>query len=365
MEGNLTIEKLPQEVTLKILRYLTPKETHGLIGNLQSFEPSKTTKVLIELSFRRLYSGKTLIYSTSEGDKISHRGITDVSLKFREFLDAIEYPDYQQKELAQFRLVRPQTLDFKFNRSANDYTIFVADLYKFASMVDLLETSRGSNVSQYFKCVHQLELHINGNSILIETPSSIVVSILKTLISIASKKNPLKDRFKVLLIICTDIGDYFITQWFQVFGRFANLESLDLSDNMIRSARFNPEEDWIKCATWPPRLKSLFLDKNMITKLTKELIISFPTLLETLLISKNLLVVVGYSDEFFELGKGLPNLKYLNLSDNRGLKFVNPEIFDGHCKLEVLNLKGCYMDRDNLEELRKISLKNEFRLISD
>lgn len=378
----LTICDLPDEIILEIFGQLSPAETQTLIYHLTNLldQTSITSirlidnvKFLIKLSYIRLYKGKSLILSNEPNDDTYSE--YDTVLTFDKFKNKLYSDNGIDQEV--FKETRPKLLDFKLIRNANDYINFVGDLSKLNQIID--ELLDGGEISNYFELVCQLGFYLDGNTISIESPTSLLTAILKTFINLVSKNidtnskgnekaHFLSEKFQSFTIKSTDIGNYYTSQWGQLLGRFTNLTTLNLSDNIIKSdknQRFQGAGDQSTQVdiignyfTWPPRLKSLSLDKNLISYITKKLIKNLPQTLEILLIENNRLCSLGCSElEYFNIAQDLPNLTTLNLTNNYLLIFINCAIFDNVAicggKFKTLFINGCNVDENNLQQLKE------------
>lgn len=375
---------LPDEVLLHVLEDLSPNETNTLIRSLtdildqlpNAYDSQQMTevKLLINLAYRRLYKGKSLILS----DKASNGNYPgyDNVLTFEKFQQRFASKAHQTTSEAidesVFKQTRPHSLDFKFMRSANDYTTFVGDLYKLNQILELI--IEGGEITDYLGLVCQLGFYLDGNTVSIESPTSLLTAILKTLINLVSdggapKNSSLSTKFCNITIKSTDIGNYYVAQWGQLLSRFTNVTTLDLSDNIIqldsnnRTQGTDPSMSVDLLAnyfTWPPNLKVLSLEKNLISYISKKFIDNLPKSLESLLLANNRLASLGCNDEEqFVIPRDLPNLKMLDISGNYSLIFINTEIFKNVKESGVfveLNARGCNIEENNLRQLKQVSM---------
>lgn len=374
---------LPDEVLLHVLEDLSPKETTTFIGSLTDIlsqlpnadycEQIKEVKLLINLAYRRLYKGKALILSDKSSNG-KHPGYDNV-LTFEKFQQRFTSKTHQTTSEAidesVFKQTRPHSLDFKFMRSANDYTTFVGDLYKLNQMLELI--IEGGEITDYLGLVCQLGFYLDGNTVSIESPTSLLTAILKTLINLVSdcgspKNSSLSTKFCNITIKSTDIGNYYVAQWGQLLSRFTNVTTLDLSDNIIRLDSNNRTQGTdpsmsvdllANYFTWPPNLKVLSLEKNLISYISKKFIDNLPKSLESLLLANNRLASLGCNDEEqFVLPRDLPNLKMLDISGNYSLIFINTDIFRNVKEAGVfsqLNARGCNIEENNIRQLKLVS----------
>lgn len=385
--GRLRFSKLPHEIIVEIFYNLTPVETRSLISKLNRILEllptefkTETDDILLlrQFAFQRLYSGKLLITS----DSYVREGLDqekDTVLSLSSFEDKFQSQGNDSIENALFKKTRPQVLKFRFVREANDYSNFVTDLYALSGIFNNLKDH--NEVTNYIGVACQLELHIDGYTIGIESPTAILVAVLKTLISLANPhtvlKNSLSSKFKSITIKSTDIGNYYVSRWSRLLGNFTNVTHLNLADNIIRldSNSRNEGELDIKIDflandfVWPPALRELILDSNLLTYISKDFWLNLPSdTLEVVLLSSNKIVTLGQSNsEFVNLSKVLPNLTTLKLNYNNHLIFLNQHMFENtgaRGKFKLLELKGCNIDENNIQLLKNMATKERFRLLS-
>lgn len=384
MHGITTLYRichLPDEIVLQVLENFNPQETTHFIQslteilnqlNLDDLQQISQLKLLINLAYQRLYKGKSLILS-SKASSAKYPDY-DCILTFEKFQERFTSKSNQtpgeQIDENVFKQTRPHSLDFKFIRSANDYTGFVGDLYKLNLILELIID--GGEITDYFGLVCQLGFYLDGNTVSIESPTSLLTAILKTLISLvsygdSSKASSISTKFHTITIKSTDIGNYYVAQWGQLLGRFTNVTTLDLSDNIIRldsNQRTQGTDSTLSIDllanyfSWPPQLKVLCLEKNLITYISRKFIDNLPKTLEQLLLANNRLASLGCNDsEQFSLARDLPNLKILDLSRNYSLIFINTDIFTNVREARLfrgLNVRGCHIEENNLQQLKLV-----------
>lgn len=381
----LNISELPHEIIVEIFFILSPSETQSLISKLyqilDSLPPNldsaaNNVRLLISFAFQRLYSGKLLVTSDSCCKRGEETG-SDAVLSLRNFEEKFLESDENEIENTLFKKTRPQILTFRFIRDVNDYSNFVEDLYSLNAIFDNL--SDKNEITRYIGIACQLELYIDGYTIGVESPTTILVAVLKTLISLANPdtalKNSLSSKFKSITIKSTDIGNYYVSRWGQLLGCFTNIVYLNLSDNIIKldSNPRNEGELGIKIDllandfVWPPSLKELNLDSNMLTYISKKFVLRLPSnTLEKLLICSNKLTTLGQHDlEFFKFIEVLPQLTSLKLNYNNTLMLVNEHMFDKISlkgKFRILELRGCNIDEHNMLLLKGVSVREKFCL---
>ena len=382
----LNISELPHEIIVEIFFMLTPLETQSLISKLHqildSLLPNLDTaannvRLLIRFAFQRLYSGKLLITS----DYSFKKGIeeeSDAVLSLRNFEDKFLESKENEIENTLFKETRPQVLKFRFTRNVNDYSNFVDELYSLNAIFDNLNDR--SEITKYIGVACQLELYIDGYTIGVESPTAILVAVLKTLTSLANPdtalKSSLSSKFKNITIKSTDIGDYYVSRWSQLLGCFKNITYLNLSDNIIKLDSNSTNEGELDIRidllandfVWPAALKELNLDNNLLTYISKKFVLKLPNTLENLLICSNKLTSLGQTDsECFNFTEFLPQLTTLKLNYNNTLMLVNERMFDKISltgKFRSLELRGCNIDEYNMQLLKAVSLKENFNLLS-
>lgn len=342
---------LPEDLQLEILQLLSPDDTHELINKFHQL-PSCPPKP-IELLYRRLYSGRSLVLLNINA---SANPDHDVTLTVDEFKKHFSSANFNSRV---FRDTRPNHLEFRFIRGVNDYTTFVGDLYTFNEVLAHLQTDEA--LKDYFGSVRQLTFHLDANTFGVESPTLILTAVVKTFISLlgADTKEPLRDKFQSITIRSTNIGEYFVTQWSTLLDRFSNVSALDLSDNIIPldtshatqgSEQLQPDL-LHHTFTWPPKLKHLSLRRNLLKYISAGFIGNLPKTLLTLDLAENRIVTFGCFDGDFLLAHELPCLERLDLSNNHLLTFVNVHVFHGS-KVTVL-CRGTNIEDNNMRALRE------------
>ncbi|KAL7662732.1 F-box domain-containing protein [[Candida] zeylanoides] len=360
---------LPEEITLRVLECLSPSEAKGLVASLEMLA-SPQCDTLRRCALVRLYRGRTRVHSPEGADG----GLCDSAFSWAQFERCFGH-EAAHERAAVFRQTRPQTLEFSFVRSANDYTVFTADLRHFGHLVDELaaaEPSR-SQLSRYLLAVHRIDVHIDASCDSVDAPSTLAISVLRALVALATPKNPMRGRVHTLSVRSTDLGDYYQTHWSRLLGGFGALSRLDLSDNVLRSV--TPEgERWTDSVTWPPSLRHLVLDGNLIRDVMPGLVEGLPPSLQTLSVRDNRVVAVGEAQPAGRTAElagehatattlcHLPNLRHLDLGSNRHLTYVNPESLRS-ASLETLTLQGCCLDPSNYSQIQAVADCHGFTLV--
>ncbi|ODV65173.1 hypothetical protein HYPBUDRAFT_114452 [Hyphopichia burtonii NRRL Y-1933] len=382
---------LPDDILLQIFEQLSPLETNHIIGLLDKIlraslgrsQIRKQIELLITFAYRRLYKGNSLIvseFSTSEFlDKY------DTVFSFESFHDRFTNSFSKDDIILEierkvFMETRPQSLDFKLTRSSNDYTKFIGDL---KILNQILEQLSGNNeITRYFQYIFQIGFYLDANTLSVESPTSVLTAVLKTLINLVNNKtlmkDPLSNRFQKVTIKSTDIGNYYVDEngWGQLLERFGNATVLNLEDNVI-GLDSNPRTTTLQrvhydllgnCFNWPPQLKHLSLNHNLITYVLTRFFNNLPKSIESLLLENNKLCSLGCNDnESFNLVKTLPNLQDLNLKNNHLLIFVNIESFKNvkvsKHKFKSLVIRGCNIEDVNLRQLKITANEEKFTLV--
>ncbi|CAH2355773.1 hypothetical protein CLIB1423_33S00650 [[Candida] railenensis] len=305
----------------------------------------------------------------------NHPGPYDTLLEFSNFRESFVDSEPGLNDIV-FRKTRPQSLEFHFHRYTNDYIRFVNDLRSFGDFMNSVSDSyniknydfKKDTITEYLRTVHRLEVYIDGNSDDTELPSTALpVAVLWTMVKLSASNSLLRERIQCLSICSTNLGDHFQIQWSQLFDRFENLHTLNLSQNKIRSITKQDNQSWLAHVKWPPRLRYLNLDDNMIREYISELLATFPKSLEVLSMKFNLLDNFGgHSNDStslkFKLSEILPNLKSLDLSCNRFLAFVNPEILNATGSLHTLDVSDCYIDNHSMTDLKRVAKRERIEL---
>lgn len=362
----LELVSLPEEITLRMLECLSPSETSGLVASLESLA-SPQCDTLRRCALVRLFRGRTRVHSPESADG----GLCDAAFSWAQFEQCFDAAPKRAAARAAvcaavFRQTRPRTLEFSFVRSANDYTVFTADLRHFSKVVDELAAAEPLRLQllRYLLAVHRIDVYIDASCDSVDAPLTLAISVLRTLVALATPKNPMRGRIHTLLVRLTDLGDYYQTHWSRLFGGFGALSRLDLSDNVLRLV--TPEGDrWTDLVTWPPLLRHLRLDGNLIRDVMPGLVEGLPPLLQTLLVRDNRVVAVGLAGEPIDHGSSLchlPNLRHLDLGSNRHLTYVSPELLRS-ASLDTLTLQGCYIDPTNYLQIQAVADRQGFTLV--
>lgn len=363
------------DVCLKILGYLTVKEIENFIVSLEQIKPpQKTIDDLKTMCYSRLYSGKFTIYSNLNSGGSS---VFDTKLTLTEFMTKMKESSQLGNDDYMFRTTRPQYIEFTFIRELHDFVNFVNDLNNFRKVFEGINDP----LLAYFNGVYQYGLHVDGNCVEVESPNSFLTAILKLLVAISQTnvhgKHNFCAKFTKITIKSTDIGQYYTSQWSQLFCRFSHVDYLDLSSNLIKLDSYiydlSGSNDILGSnVQWPPYLKILHLNNNYISYLSKDFIRRLPKTLEKLDVSNNSLTTVGVppsesssSNNFnnFDINQELPHLHSLLLNKNHRLWYISPEIFTNSNTLKIVSIYQCNLDSENLSRLISTAKNCNFQII--
>lgn len=313
---------LPLEVALQIFLHLLSQEAQTLLEHLDRLRPHPNAARYSDLVYTRLYSGH-LVVSVSEVTP----PVFDMRLTPQEFERLTRDPRF----LAQ----TPRILEFIFVRSLRDYTQFQA------SLALLREVMQRPGTCEWLARVSRISFQLNGRSTSDYAPTLLLALVIQTMVQLAGVAN-----VHTLKINSTDIGQCFPDKWGIVFGQYLQLKVLALSDNLLRldQAGFRlPLFETHFC--WPPALRVLVLNKNMLSTFTRETAARLPDSLVELDMSGNQLACIGEPPyQPFAVADVLPNLRVLNLSFNPYLVRLNPDLFHGAGHMRhvlTVHLDGC------------------------
>ncbi|CCE86618.1 Piso0_005118 [Millerozyma farinosa CBS 7064] len=378
----LNIANLPWELVLRIFKLLSPDETLFLIKQLHEcaiWSQGNHTKgrdeydTLLEICYKRLYEGRILI-TTDPANQA--RVDYDSVLSIGEFCQ--KFKDTGELESKVFKTTRPRELQFVFVRDCHDYSQFIEELKEFNYILEKLNVE--DDITRYIDETCQISLFIDGNTLMIESPTGILVAVLKTLILAADGQTLLKDvlvrKFTNITIKSTDIGKHYLPLWGRLLERFSNVVTLDLTDNLITSDLILTNEGHTSLKvdslaneiSWPKNLKCLILDKNNLSYISSNFISNLPrNTVEHLSFSANSLVTLGQNHgESFNIPQDLPKLRSLCLKDNNSLRFINSNIFDNvkiAGQFKILDIRGCNIDEECIRSLRRKSDNENFHVL--
>ncbi|EMG48780.1 hypothetical protein SBY92_004080 [Candida maltosa Xu316] len=337
----LTILSLPNEVIIKIFQYLSPSETQRVI---EVFYHSPKSHQLLELLYRRLFSGKLMLIN----DEPKHKHYPDCELTLSSFLDKFLTLN---KENRLFQSTRPNKIEFNFTRQHCDYMRFISNLNQFHEILE------DPSCQEYFKNTLQVDVYVDANLVLIENPDNLTAVIIKVILEL-SKHKEFVHKIQHLTIKASDIGNMYVPQWSLLFTNFSSLVSLDLSQNLLKSNYDQYLDLWGASKKFPSFLKKLNLDSNMLTYVSKEFIKNLPDSLEELLMNQNDIEII----ELCDLGVLLPNLKKWELNYTK-LSIMNPLTFKSCDKGFTLELVSTYLPVTDLEKLKKIAHEKRFTVV--
>lgn len=379
--SEITILSLPCEIISLILQFFSPDETRGFMQSINLLRKqlipilptSQNLECLIELALLRLYGGRIIL--TSEFKKEEDR-YNSTQITVQEFVHKFEKDDSNAHEYNFFTRFSPQTISIEFIREVRDYKQFLDDIGLLNQVFESLKHSHV--VSNCFELAGALELYINGNDISVESPSAIWIAIMRTLINLTTSRfvsgNFFSGKFTKVSIVSTELGNYYVSRWSKLLSNFSNLTYLNLSDNMLKldidGENFGDSsmkvdifaEDFI----WPSKLKTLILDHNLISYISKNFIEKLPSnSLEEILIASNRLVTIGENTfEEFSLTEDFPKLKKLNLRGNNSLISIGAKVFEKDIHtLEYLDVSKCNLDAFALRFLKLMSSCQDFKLL--
>lgn len=369
--------ELPEELILKIFENLSVADSQSLISSLVRIlgehsllsAESNNVEQLILLLYRRLYEGKLYV-----GERQSDENPYAHSLSVEQFQKILKDGSEDMRERWVLEHSKLQVMVFRVVRDTNDYVRFVTELQRLNLIFKELVES--DNTNKYLRNTHQIELIIDGKTMSMEPPTSIVNAVLSMLISLSGKcmssGNFVGSKLTKLSIVSTDIGDHYFTRWCQLLGRFNGLTDLDLTDNLLRLDQFDAvgslKVDILgKLFIFPSRLKVLILDNNLLSYISTAFLQNLPKeTLEILLLRNNNFVTFGQeSSSDFSLIEYLPNLVRLDLSYNSLLRFIDSRVFENiskNGKFKKLSISYCNLDEMNLRALRTVPVKEKFKL---
>lgn len=380
-ESQANILSLPAEIISLILQFFSPDETRIFIRSInilrKELSPILRTSLnlgcLLELALLRLYGGRIRLTSQVKKDEDDYNS---TQITVQEFIDKFKKGDSDAQEYEYFARFSPHTISIEFVREVRDYKQFLDDIGLLNQVFESLR--RSDVVSNCFESAGEVELYINGNAVSIESPSAIWIAIMRTLINLTTSKfisgNFFSGKFTKVSIVSTDLGNYYVSRWSKLLSFFSNLTYLNLSDNMLKldidgenfGDSFMKVDIFADDFIWPSKLKTLILDHNLISYISKNFVEKLPSnSLEELLIGSNRLITVGVSTfEEFSLAENLPKLKKLNLRGNNGLISIGTKLFEKDTHIfEYLDVSKCNLDRFTLSFLKMTSSSQDFKLL--
>lgn len=340
---------LPSEVLLQIFQYLTPTEVNDIIYRLSPLQQIEKSR-LLKLLYERLFNGKLMI--VNDINTVSKYDTLLTTQAFKNMFSSTTYVN------SIFKVVRPNYIEFNFSRQASDYSRFINNLYKFNRILED-EDKENQQMLDYFERVQQLDFVSDGNLMLIENPATLSTILIKILINLANNDR-LTSKFKNITIKSFDIGHFYVSLWGQLFQNFNSLTLLNLSDNLIESDYETASDVLGSYFKFPPVLKTLVLDNNSILRITQQFLQNLPKTLENLLMNRNKINFLEVND----LRWTLPCLKMLQLNYNHQLTFLEPNIFKSVGEEFAVMIRGCNIDEIQLAQLRTLSSRRHFAIIS-
>lgn len=322
---------LPAEVALEVFRHLLPHEAQILLAALDRLRPHPNAVRYSDLVYTRLYSGHVVV-SVSEVTP----AVYDVRLTPAQFDCLAQDPRF----LAQ----TPRVLDLIFVRSLRDYTQFQA------SLAQLRQAMAREAMPRWLARVGRISFQLNGRSTSDYAPTLLLALVIQTMVVLAAVAN-----VRILKVNSTDIGLCFPDKWGRVFGQYRLLQVLALSDNLLRLEQFLH----LLLDThfrWPPALRVLALNKNLLSAFTPDTAARLPESLVELDLSGNQLASIGEPPHRpFAVAAVLPNLQVLNLSFNPYLVRLNPYLLHGAGQMR--HALHVYLDGCNLVDRHLLKVK--------
>lgn len=302
---NMNFLDLPQELIFRVFLNLSLSDSRSLIEQLNPFKDPRAHKV-IKLLWITCCSDKVIISFPNTETPLNE------PFEFVSSLDIYE----TIKAHVQYGVV-PKHLQLFFSRNPRDYTRFQKHLQEIWDLLD------SATVVKYLHSVQNLDFELRGNLITTESPTLLVSLILNTFVKLTSLKDA---NWKTLRIVLTDLGDYFPQKWGRVFEEFRLTQELVLDDNLIRLLHplenYSLLEGYFK---WPAGLRVLSLRRNLVSSFSATAIKCLPKTLEVLDLENNVLEQFGTQGTVRFLDE-LPQLRLLNLSNNRGLVRFEPHL---------------------------------------
>lgn len=338
-----SIFKLPNEVVLRILKSLNTEKVTELVHYFKNIESALPIMVLL---YQRLFGGVLLILNGAP--RVDSRA--DFGLTISAFEDKMVNDGSFEGKL--FQHVRPKLIEFKFTRQTSDYHQFISDLN---GLLRLLE-SNDLNICSYFEHAQQINIHIDAHLVFIENPDSLNSIIIKLLLELS--RHNLTQKINKFTIKSSEIGSLYVAHWSKLFQYFSSLNTLDLSENLIRSNHEHFLDVWGMLKKFPSNLTTLNMNNNMLTYISKDFIYNLPPSLEVLLMNQNEVEIVEPCD----LLEPLPNLKNWSLNYTK-LCVLSPIMFKNCGKDFVLGIKSTYLPESDLIKLQAIAKSRGFKIL--
>ncbi|KAF6072751.1 hypothetical protein MG5_05559 [Candida albicans P57072] len=337
----LSVLCLPDDIVLTIFKHLSPDECSEIITNIQDIHIAQP---FVDKLYQRLLSGKLLITN----DQPNHRYIADYQLTLEKFQN--KFLDTSVEALM-FRSTRPNYMEFNFTRQHCDYMNFIYNLKQFHELL------KDPNCQEYFRKVLQVNMYLDANLVLIENPDNLTAIVIKSVLELSDHPE-LACKVKHLTIKAGDIGNMCVPQWSLLLPKFTSLVSLNMSQNLLKSNYGQYLDVWGRQEKFPNGLKSLNLNYNMLTYVSKQFLSCLPHTLEELLMNQNDIELVENCD----LGLLLPNLRRWELNYTK-LSVINPQMIIS-CKTGfTLELMSTYLPQPDINELQRIAHEKSLHII--
>lgn len=339
----MTILKLPNEIVLRILRYLDNNEIHKLI---EEYRLLPSAQPILRLLFERLFGGTLIIINEQPRLQFAH----DYELTIDSFEDKLLNLDSFENLL--FQKIRPNVIEFRFTRQHNEYQRFLHDLSRLHSLID----SGNESTRRYFKRILNIHIHIDAHLVFMENPDSLKSIIVKLILELSSCS--LVHKIRNLTIKSSEIGSLYVAQWSQLFKQFKSLEVLDLLGNLLKSNYEQYLDVWGMLKKFPDTLTTLNLRNNMISYVSKDFISNLPQSLRILDMDQNDVEIV----EPCEVGKLIPNLRKWSMNHTK-LSVIHPSMFKTCLPGFILEMKGTYLPTSDVHKFFKIAKEGSFVVV--
>ncbi|KAI5948769.1 MDL1 [Candida theae] len=339
-----SICKLPNEVVLQIFKHLSGEKVQELIRYYKGIESASPLLILL---YQRLFGGVLLIQNGAP--RVDSAG--DYLLTIDAFEDKILNDG--SFEGTMFENVRPNLVEFKFTRQTADYQRFISDLN---SLLQLLE-SDNPKLRRYFEHAQQINFHLDAHLVFIENPDTLNSIIIKLLLELS--RHNLTKKINKFTIKSSEIGSLYVAHWSKLFQYFSSLNTLDLSENLIRSNHEHFLDVWGMSKKFPSTLTTLNMNNNMLTYISKDFIHNLPPSLEVLLMNQNDVEIIEPCD----LHGALPKLRNWSLNYTK-LCVLSPSLVTKASRGNVIWPSATRLSRQCFNSARHSLVLNHIRLNS-
>ncbi|RCK59150.1 hypothetical protein Cantr_07966 [Candida viswanathii] len=334
---------LPNELIIKVFQYLSPVETNEILEQLANVPP---THPAINLLYQRLFSGKLMLINDEPNETFD----PDLQLTLSSFQEKFADLTTSDENLL-FQLIRPNKLEFNFTRQHGDYMRFICNLNQFHDILF------DPNIQGYFDKVFQADVYVDANLVLIENPDNLTAVIIKVILEL-SRHREFIHKVKHLTVKASDIGNMCVPQWSFLLVNFKSLVCLDLLQNLLRSNYEGFLDVWGVPKKFPDNLRSLNLDSNMLTYVSKVFLENLPDTLEELFMNQNDIEVI----ESCELGEVLPNLRRWELNYTK-LRLINALMISSCKKGFTFEIVSTYLPLYQIEKLQQIAKQKMLNVV--